>query len=97
VLLLLERVDLWLWRSISLRVSWWHPLPVLDMPIRRSLSFKDVMIQAYELRAAKNHRGHVFVRVRDRFRTLSIDACTLRRSHGVSLGPWNYEARVRFY
>ena len=55
------------------------------------------MIQANELRAAKNYRGHVFVGVGYRFRTLPIDACTLRHFHGVSLGPWNYEARVRFY
>ena len=36
-LLLLERVDLWLWRWTSHRISWWCRLSVSDMPFRRSL------------------------------------------------------------
>lgn len=57
------------------------------------------MIQACEMRTAKNYRGHVSVRVNGSswYSTVSIDACTLLRSRGVSLGPWNFEARVRFY
>ncbi len=35
VLLLLERVDLWLWRLTSHRISWWRRLSVFNLPIRR--------------------------------------------------------------
>jgi Ribosomal protein L24e len=35
VLLLLERVDLWLWRPTNQHISWWCRLSVFDLPIRR--------------------------------------------------------------
>jgi hypothetical protein len=54
------------------------------------------MIQVYELKTTKNYRGHVSVTV-NKPSLYSTDAYTLRHSHGVSLGPWNYEGRVTFY
>ena len=38
VLLLLERVDPWLWRLTSHRISWWRRLSVFDMSIRLETS-----------------------------------------------------------
>ena len=93
--LLLERVDLWLWRST--RVLSGADYQSLICPFVGDFRFKDIMIQAYELRASKKSQRTMYCMSKRSTNTLSIDACTLRHSHGVSLGPWNYEARVRFY
>jgi len=60
------------------------------------LSYYDVIIQAHELRATKDYREYIFVSERMCVHIQSIDACILRRSRDESLGPWYYEARVRF-
>ena len=91
--LLPERGDLWLWRSTSHRISWWRQLSVFDMPTRRRLSFRDVTIQDWK--RPKITEECICTLNRSIF--YFIDACTLRHSHDVSLGPWNYEARVKFY
>lgn len=66
-----------------------------DVPPRMLLSFRDVMIQVYELERTKiTEDRNVAVNKPSLY---STDACTLRHSRGVSLGPWNFEARVTFY
>jgi len=87
VLLLSEKVELWVRRSTSC----WCGLLVLCV-------FKThvaMILQHHD--TGTSTEGYAFVRAWDRVRTLSIGACILRRSRGESLGPKSYEVQARSY